>query len=139
MFIEASARDALGLVRDPEPRNVREAMLRSAGVSPPHFSDNLKCDEWFGLLANELAPFPSRSPAHLTDSYIQEVVNDLTNKAPAALAPTLLAMVAPRSRPPDCDNGDLPNRCKAELRKLLPGFCSRVLAQWDDGALSTDP
>jgi hypothetical protein len=107
-------------------------MLRSAGVAPPRFKVPSRCDEWFVFLANELAPY-AHAPA--PERALNEIATEAADKVFAALAPAILAMISPQSKIADCAAAELPAYCKREIRKLLPGFCARVLAQWEDEAL----
>ena len=124
-------RENLGLNFNPDAISVREAMLRSAAISPPAFNLPPRVEDWFVTLANlagDLAPEPK--PAAM-----QEVVEEAMRTLHAWMAPVVLAMISPHQQAPRCEATALPGECQAAVRRQLPTFLGRVLAQWRDGAL----
>jgi hypothetical protein len=125
-------RDQLGLIRGPDSRTVREALLRKAQMRPPSFSVPAAIDDWFVELGNELPEIADKSHAEVLGT-----AEWLGNKLHTVNAPAVLAIIAPDCMAPVCSAADLPGRCKAEVKKHLPTFLARVANLLNDpyGAL----
>jgi hypothetical protein len=123
----------MGLVRDPAPVMVMGSLLRDAGLPHPTITVPLSCEQWFVLMANELADYyKNPSPAALG-----EMTTRLLGRLPEWASPVVLPLMAPHTAIPDGGSGDLFRLCKGQVRREIPAFCGRVVAAWRDVDLAT--